>query len=92
MATNVVAWLSTNPTADPASTNRRLLLVGDFNSYFGEDPMQYFVSHGYTNLINAVIGASAYSYNFGSQAGYLDHGMANAAMNARSRPNGTPHE
>ena len=85
MATNVVAWLGTNPTNDPAVANRRQLLVGDFNAYFGEDPMQYFGSQGYTNLINAIIGAKAYSYNFGSQAGYLDHGLANAPMNGLVR-------
>ena len=85
MATNVAAWLNSNPTADPAGANRRLLLVGDFNAYYGEDPMQYFSSHGYTNLINAIVGAKAYSYNFGSQAGYLDHALANAAMNGLVR-------
>jgi hypothetical protein len=36
------------------------------------------VSHGYTNLINLLIGDRAYSYNFGSQAGYIDHGFTNA--------------
>ena len=33
--------------------------------------IQYFLTQGYTNLINAIIGPNAYSYNFGSQAGYL---------------------
>jgi uncharacterized protein len=81
MAQNVASFLSTNPTADPLTTSRRLLLVGDFNSYFGEDPIQYFLTQGYTNLINAIIGPNAYAYNFGSQAGYLDHAIANPAMN-----------
>ncbi len=80
MAQNVITWLAGNPTGDP-SASRRLLLVGDFNAYYGEDPIQYFGSHGYLNLIHAIIGNSAYSYNFGSQAGYLDHAMANSAMN-----------
>ena len=81
MATNVVNWLAGNPTADPGGANRRLLLVGDYNACLGEDPIQYFSTHGYTNLINSILGAGAYSYNFGSQAGYLDHAIANAAMN-----------
>jgi predicted extracellular nuclease len=81
MATNVVTWLAGNPTSDPAGANRRILMVGDYNAYFGEDPIQWFATHGYTNLINAIIGPKAYSYNFGSQAGYLDHGFANATMN-----------
>jgi hypothetical protein len=57
-------------------------MVGDYNAYFGEDPIQYFGSHGYLNLINAIIGPTAYSYNFGSQAGALDHSFANAGMNS----------
>jgi hypothetical protein len=82
MAQNVVTWLAGNPTNDPAGANRHLLLVGDFNAYYGEDPIQWFGNHGYTNLINAVLGGTAYSYNFGSQAGYLDHTFANAGMNS----------
>ncbi len=81
MAQNVVSWLAGNPTSDPAAANRRLLLVGDFNAYYGEDPIQYFAANGYANLVAGIIGPSAYSYNFGSQAGYLDHAMANGAMN-----------
>jgi predicted extracellular nuclease len=83
MATNVVAWLATNPTADPAPAgSRKILVIGDFNSYFGEDPIQYFAANGYPNLINLLIGPNAYSYNFGLQNGYLDHAMANSAMNS----------
>ena len=82
MAQAVVAWLAGNPTSDPAGATRRLLVVGDFNAYYGEDPIQYFKNNGYANLINLILGASAYSYDFGSQRGYLDHAMANTAMNA----------
>ncbi len=79
MAAGVAAWLEGNPTADPAGADRRYVMVGDFNAYFGEDPIQLLVAGGYTNLINLLIGANAYSYNFGSQAGYLDHALVNAA-------------
>jgi hypothetical protein len=78
MAQNVVTWLGGNPTNDPAGASRRTLMVGDYNAYFGEDPIQWFGSHGYINLIDAVIGPTAYSYIFGSQAGYLDHAFANS--------------
>jgi len=81
MATNVAAWLAGNPTADPAA-NRKQLLVGDYNAYFGEDPIQYFVTHGYSDLIFTIIGPNAYSYNFGSQTGYLDHVIVNPAFNS----------
>lgn len=80
MAGNVANWLAANPTADPAGANRKYILIGDFNAYFGEDPIQMLLgSGGYTNLINLLIGESAYSYNFGSQLGYLDHALVNAA-------------
>lgn len=79
MANNVISWLSTNPTSDPAGANRRYLLIGDFNAYFGEDPIQAFLSSGYTNLIKLLIGANASSYNFGSISGYLDHALVNSA-------------
>jgi predicted extracellular nuclease len=80
MANNVRNWLAGNPTSDPAGADRKYIVIGDFNAYFGEDPIQSFLgAGGYTNLINLLVGAKAYSYNFGSQAGYLDHALANAA-------------
>jgi hypothetical protein len=80
MANNVASWLDGNPTSDPAGVNRRSVVIGDFNAYFGEDPIQALVgSGGCTNLINLLLGANAYSYNFDSQAGYLDHALVNAA-------------
>lgn len=80
MANNVRNWLASNPTSDPAGTKRRQILLGDFNAYYGEDPIQAFLgSGGYINLIHLRLGAKAYSYNFGSQSGYLDHAMVNPA-------------
>lgn len=80
MAANVSNWLAANPTSDPAGAKRRYILIGDFNAYFGEDPIQMLLgSGGYTNLINRLLGERAYSYNFGSQVGYLDHALVNAA-------------
>jgi predicted extracellular nuclease len=34
----------------------------------------------FIDLMDRVIGAGAYSYNFGSQNGYLDHALANTAL------------
>ena len=57
MADNVAAWLAANPTFDPAGANRRYILIGDFNAYFGEDPIQTLLGPaGYTNLIDALLG------------------------------------
>lgn len=80
MAINVMNWLAGNPTSDPAGANRKYLLAGDFNAYLGEDPIQAFLGTGYTNLIALLSDANAYSYNFGSQAGYLDHALVNPAL------------
>lgn len=81
MANGVRDWLSTNPTADPAGAARKVLLIGDFNAYYGEDPIQALEgAGGFTDLVNLLLGPSAYSYNFGSQAGYLDHALANPAL------------
>ncbi len=81
MAGNVATWLGLNPTGDPAGANRKCILVGDFNAYFGEDPIQLLLGPGvgYTELSNEILGDDAYSYNFASQLGTLDHAMANAA-------------
>jgi hypothetical protein len=79
MANKVIGWLAGNPTSDPAGAKRQYVIVGDFNAYYGEDPIQAFVNNGYTNLIRERIGPKAYSYNFGSQSGYLDHVMVNLA-------------
>ncbi len=57
MALNVQNWLAGNPTGDPAGANRKYLLVGDFNTYFGEDPIQSFLgTNGYSDLINQFLG------------------------------------
>ncbi len=80
MANGIATWLDGNPTWDPAGASRRSVLIGDFNAYFGEDPIQALVGSGaYTNLIDLLLGDGAYSYNFGSQAGYLDHALVNLA-------------
>lgn len=80
MANNVRTWLAGNPTADPRAADRKYVLVGDYNAYFGEDPIQSFLGvNGYTDLIQLLLGAKAYSYNFDSQSGYIDHVLVNSA-------------
>ena len=72
-----VDWLLTDPTS---SGDPDFLLVGDFNAYLKEDPITALINAGYTDLIDSFIGADAYSYVFGGQSGYLDHGLANASL------------
>ncbi len=73
----LAAFLATNPTG---TNDPDVLIVGDLNSYANEDPITALVNAGYTNLIKKSIGEDAYSYVFDGQWGYLDHALANAAL------------
>jgi VCBS repeat-containing protein len=77
----LVDWLATDPTGsgDPDD-----LLIGDFNSYTFEQPIEWFVTHGYTNLIRHFGGLTPYSYVFNGESGYLDHGLASASLAAQA--------
>ena len=54
-------------------------LLGDFNSYGAEDPLQVLYAAGYVDAAPA----DEWSYSFGGLAGSLDHVLLNPA--ARSR-------
>ncbi|MEO6881771.1 MAG: ExeM/NucH family extracellular endonuclease [Mycobacteriaceae bacterium] len=54
-------------------------LLGDFNSYTMEDPLQALYTAGYANLAQE----SDYSYSFSGLSGSLDHVLANASAKAR---------
>jgi uncharacterized repeat protein (TIGR01451 family) len=76
-ATALVNWLAGDPTGsgDPDS-----LIIGDLNAYAMEDPITAIKNGGYTNLVEAYMGADAYSYVYAGQAGYLDHALANDSL------------
>jgi hypothetical protein len=77
----LASWVSTDPTGqgDPD-----YLITGDLNSYAMEDPIVALEGAGWTDLIEAFQGTGfadgAYSYNFQSQSGYLDHALANPTL------------
>lgn len=56
----------------------RILLVGDFNAYTQEDPLQVLYQAGYTDLGSA-LDPGEHTYSFDGLAGSLDHVLANAA-------------
>jgi predicted extracellular nuclease len=56
---------------------QKIFLVGDFNSYTQEDPMQVLYQAGYVN--QASDDPKDVSYEFGSTAGSLDHVLASPA-------------
>jgi 5'-nucleotidase len=60
-----------------ADGTRKIFLVGDFNSYTQEDPMQVLYQNGFVNQPSD--DAKDTSYEFGSMAGSLDHVLANTA-------------
>ncbi len=70
-------WLATDPTG---SGDPDVLVIGDLNAYDKEDPIDVLVANGYTDLVGAFQGEAAYSFVFDGQVGYLDYGMANAAL------------
>jgi predicted extracellular nuclease len=79
-ATALAAWLDSDPTGvdDPD-----VLLVGDYNSYAMERPVQTLETAGYKNLIRDRIGAGAYSYVFDGQWGYLDYAFGSESVQSQ---------
>ncbi len=76
-AEELAAWLDTDPTG---SGDSDVVLVGDYNSYAMETPVQTLEDAGYTNLIYDRIGADAYSYVFDGQWGYLDYAFGSESL------------
>jgi predicted extracellular nuclease len=76
-----VAWLATDPTG---SGDPDFLIIGDLNAYAMEDPIAVIESAGYTNLVETLIGADAYSYVYYGQAGYLDHALSSPDLTSQA--------
>ncbi|MGH3764914.1 MAG: Ig-like domain repeat protein [Pseudonocardiaceae bacterium] len=64
----------------PQAGDPDVLIVGDLNSYAGENPIAALESAGYTNLAKSFGGPNAYSYVFDGQWGYLDYVMASGSL------------
>ena len=80
-ATVLTSWLSTDPTA---SGDLDFLIIGDLNSYAMENPITAIKNAGYVNLIEKSGGATAYSYVYDGQSGYLDHALASPTLAAQA--------
>lgn len=59
----------------------RIFLVGDFNSYTHEDPLQELYADGYTDL-GSTYDPAEQTYSYNGLEGSLDHVLANAAAKA----------
>ena len=73
----IIDWIATDPTG---SGDPDFLVIGDFNSHTQGDAMTRFETAGYTNVGAALIGDSAYSFEFDGQFGSLDHAVATASL------------
>lgn len=70
-------WMAGNPTGVEADGS---LIIGDLNSYDHEDPITTLEGAGWIDLLEQFQGEDAYTYVFDGQLGYLDYGLADAAM------------
>jgi predicted extracellular nuclease len=76
-ATALADWLATDPTS---SGDTDVLVIGDSNSYYLEDPMAAFGNAGFVNLVESSARQDSYSFLFGGQVGALDHALASPSL------------
>ena len=76
-ATAMADWLATDPTS---SGDADVLVVGDANSYYLDDPMTALGNAGFVNLVESSAGQDSYSFLFGGQIGALDHALASSSL------------
>ena len=70
------------PEAVNAFGDEDVLLLGDYNCYTQEQPIQTIVRAGYADML-PLGHSNNYSYSFRSEAGYLDRCFANPSMAAQ---------
>ncbi|MBU2977602.1 ExeM/NucH family extracellular endonuclease [Alteromonas sp. C1M14] len=70
-ATGLAAWLQ-ETFGDTAT-----IMLGDYNAYAQEDPVQVLTGEGYVNTVAQIFGSQAYSYSFDGLAGTLDYQFVN---------------
>jgi predicted extracellular nuclease len=88
-ANELASWVA--GTVVPGAGDPDVLIVGDLNSYAGEDPIAALETAGYTNVVKAFHGSDAYSYVFDGQWGYLDYVLASASIAGQITGAGDAH-
>ena len=85
----LVDWLATDPTA---SGDPDFMIIGDLNAYRNETPIDAIklgaddtagTSDDFVDLLDNFLGASAYSFVFDGQLGYLDYALASQSLMAQ---------
>lgn len=69
-------------TLHPAIRSPNVVLIGDFNAYAREDPINELTRSNYVDEAGR-FSSFGYSYVFNGAAGRLDHAIATSAMSAR---------
>jgi predicted extracellular nuclease/2',3'-cyclic-nucleotide 2'-phosphodiesterase (5'-nucleotidase family) len=70
-------WLATDPTG---TTDDDYIIMGDLNAYAKEDPIQYLISNGFTDISASFSGGDSYSYVFDGQVGTLDYIFVSSSL------------
>jgi endonuclease/exonuclease/phosphatase family metal-dependent hydrolase len=78
-AQRLLAWL---PTVKATAQTEDVILIGDFNAYAKEDPIDLLTTGGLVDLVGQFDPAD-YSYVFDAAAGRLDHGLGTASVAAK---------
>lgn len=78
-AQRLLAWL---PTVKSTAGTDDLIMLGDFNSYAKEDPIETLKAGGIVDLV-AKFDPADYSYVFDASAGRLDHGLGTPTLAAK---------
>ena len=76
---NTDSLLAMLPRAMELYGDSDIILLGDYNCYSQEQPIQTIVRAGYDHVIPTG-DSEAYSYSFKGEAGYLDHCFMSASM------------
>ena len=78
-ANELLDWLATDPTG---SGDDDVLLLGDYNSYAEEQPIQIITDAGYTDLV-ATQDDDAFTYKFSGRVGRLDYAFSSPSLGPR---------
>ena len=82
-ATALKDWIPTVLATYTTTPVEAVALVGDFNSYTQEDPLQVLYAAGYTD-VNTGFATGKQSYSYSGLSGSLDHVLVNDALLARA--------
>ena len=87
-AEELLAWLA---EADLGSIDPDILLIGDYNAYPHEDPIQLLAASGFVDLLSLTGQAQAYTYVYDGEAGAIDLALASASLASQVTATGIWH-